>query len=44
MTDLNTIRVIPFCGKADEWPIWNENCMAKAKSYRFKDALLLESC
>jgi hypothetical protein len=39
MTDLNTIRVIPFCGKADEWPIWNEKFMAKAKRYGFKDVL-----
>jgi hypothetical protein len=24
MTDMNTMRVIPFCGKVDEWPIWSE--------------------
>ena len=40
MTDLNTIRVIPFCGKADEWPIWSEKFLAKAKRYGFKDLLL----
>jgi hypothetical protein len=39
MTDLNTIRVIPFYRKADEWPIWNEKFMAKAKRYGFKDVL-----
>jgi hypothetical protein len=39
MTDLNTIRVIPFCGNADEWPICNEKFMAKAKRYGFKDTL-----
>jgi gag-polypeptide of LTR copia-type/Zinc knuckle len=39
MTVLSTIRVIPFCGKADEWPIWNEKFMAKAKRYGFKDVL-----
>jgi hypothetical protein len=39
MTDLSTIRVIPFCRKADEWPIWNEKFMAKAKRYGFKDKL-----
>ena len=39
MTDLSTIRVIPFCGKADDWPIWNEKFMAKAKRYCIKDAL-----
>jgi hypothetical protein len=40
MTDFNTIRVIPLCGKADEWPIWNEKLLAKAKRYGFKDLLL----
>jgi hypothetical protein len=39
MTDLNTIRVISFLRKADEWPVWNEKFMAKAKRYRFKDGL-----
>ena len=39
MTDLSTIRVIPFCGKADEWPMWNEKFMAKAKRYGLKDVL-----
>jgi hypothetical protein len=37
MTDLSTIRVILFCGKADEWPSWKEKCMAKNG---FKDALI----
>jgi hypothetical protein len=40
MTDLSTIRVIPFCGKSDEWPIWSEKFLAKAKSYDFKDVLI----
>jgi hypothetical protein len=40
MTDLNTIRVISFCGKADEWPIWSEKFLAKAKKCGFKDLLL----
>jgi hypothetical protein len=31
MTDLSTIRVIPLCGKSDEWPIWSEKFLAKAK-------------
>jgi hypothetical protein len=39
-TDQNTIRVIPFCGKADEWPIWSEMFLAKAKRCGFKDLLL----
>jgi gag-polypeptide of LTR copia-type len=39
MIDLSTIRVIPFCGKSDEWPIWSEKFMAKAKRYGFKDVL-----
>jgi hypothetical protein len=40
MTDLSAIRVIPFCGKGDEWPIWSEKFLAKAKRYGFKDVLL----
>jgi gag-polypeptide of LTR copia-type/Zinc knuckle len=40
MTDLSTIRVIPFCGNGDEWPIWSEKFLAKAKRYGFKDVLL----
>jgi gag-polypeptide of LTR copia-type len=43
MTDLNTIRVNPFCGKADECPIWNEKLMAKAKRYGLR-MFKLESC
>jgi hypothetical protein len=42
MTDLNTIRVIPFCRKADEWPIWSEKFLSKAKRYGLKDLLLGE--
>jgi hypothetical protein len=40
MTDLNTIRVIPFCGKVDEWPIWCKKFLSKAKRFGFKDLLL----
>jgi hypothetical protein len=40
MTYLNTMRVIPFCGKADEWPIWSEKVLSKAKRYGLKDLLL----
>ena len=40
MTYLNTIRVIPFCGKVDEWPIWCEKFLSKAKRFGFKDLLL----
>jgi hypothetical protein len=32
--------VIPFCGKGDEWPIWSEKLIAKAKRYGFKDVQL----
>ena len=42
MTDLSTIRVIPFCGNSEEWPIWSEEFLAKAKRYSFKDLLLGE--
>jgi gag-polypeptide of LTR copia-type/Zinc knuckle len=38
MTDVSTIRVIPSCGKVDEWP-WSEKFLAKAKRYGFKDLL-----
>jgi hypothetical protein len=40
MNYLNTIRVIPFCGKVDEWPIWNERFLAKSRRFGFKDFLL----
>jgi hypothetical protein len=40
MTDVGTIRVIPFCGKIDEWPIWSETFLGRAKRYGFKDLLL----
>jgi hypothetical protein len=40
MANLNTIKVIPFCGKVDEWTIWREKFLAKAKRYGFKDLLL----
>jgi hypothetical protein len=37
MTDMNTIRVIPFYGKVDEWPIWSERFLAKSRRFDFKD-------
>jgi hypothetical protein len=40
MTNLNTLRVIPFCRKVDEWPIWSEKFLAKFRRYGFKDLLL----
>jgi hypothetical protein len=40
MTDMNSIRVIPFCGKFEELPIWSERFLAKAKHCGFKDLLL----
>jgi hypothetical protein len=40
MTDLNTIRVIPFCGKTDERPIWSERFLAKSRRFGFKGWLL----
>jgi hypothetical protein len=42
MTDVNTIRVIPSCRKADEWPIWSEKFLTKAKRCAFKGLLLGE--
>jgi hypothetical protein len=48
MIDLNTIRVIPFCGKVDEraiWSerflaIWSERFLAMSRRFGFKDLLL----
>jgi tellurite resistance-related uncharacterized protein len=40
MTDLSTIRVIPFYGKSEEWPTWSEKFLAKARRYGLKDVLL----
>jgi hypothetical protein len=40
MIDMNAIRLIPFCGKVEEWPIWSERLLAKAKRCGFKDLLL----
>jgi hypothetical protein len=40
MTDINAIRVIPSCGKIEEWPIWSELFLGKAKRCGFKDLLL----
>jgi hypothetical protein len=40
MTDLGTIRVIPFYGKSEEWPTWSEKFLANARCYGFKDVLL----
>jgi hypothetical protein len=40
MTDLNMIRVIPICGKVNEWPIWSEKFLAKSRCFGFKDLLL----
>jgi hypothetical protein len=34
---MNTIRVIPFYGKVDEWPIWSERFLAKSRRFGFKD-------
>jgi hypothetical protein len=40
MTDMNAIREITFWGKVEEWPIWSEWFLAKAKRCGFKDLLL----
>jgi hypothetical protein len=42
MNNFNTMRVISFCGKDDEWPIWGEKFLPKAKRYGFKDLLLVK--
>jgi hypothetical protein len=40
---MNVIRVITFCGKVEEWHIWIERFLAKAKCCGFKDLLLGKS-
>jgi hypothetical protein len=40
MTDLSITRVITFCRKVDEWPVWSEKFLTKAKRYGIKDVLL----
>jgi hypothetical protein len=40
MTDLSTIRVIPFYGKSEEWLTWSEKFLTKAGRYGFKDLFL----
>jgi hypothetical protein len=40
MTDLSTIRVIPFYGNSEEWPTWSEKFLSKSRLYGFKDVLL----
>jgi hypothetical protein len=40
MTDLSTIRVIPFYGKSEEWLTWSEKLLAKSRRYSFKDVFL----
>jgi hypothetical protein len=42
MTDLSTIRVIPFYGKSEEFPTWSEKTLAKARRYSFKDVFIGE--
>jgi hypothetical protein len=40
MSDFRLIRLLPFSEKEDEWPIWIEKFLSKAKSSGFKDVLL----
>jgi hypothetical protein len=40
MTDLSTIRVIPFYGESKEWTTWSKKFLAKTKRYGFKDVSL----
>jgi hypothetical protein len=42
MNDMNAIRVISFCGKVEEWAIWSEGFLAKAKCCGFKYLLLVK--
>jgi hypothetical protein len=40
MSDFSSIWVLSFSGKKDEWTIWSEKFLAKAKRSGFKDVLL----
>jgi hypothetical protein len=40
MNGMNAIRVIPLCGKVEEWAIWSKRLLVKAKSCGFKNLLL----
>jgi hypothetical protein len=40
MTDLSTIRVIPFYRMSEEWPTWSGKFLAKTRHYGFKDVLI----
>ena len=35
-----TIKVIPFSGKAVDWPVWNEKFLARARRKGYKKILL----
>jgi hypothetical protein len=40
MSDLSAFRVPNFSGRKEEWPIWSEKFLAKAKRSGIKDVLL----
>jgi hypothetical protein len=40
MTDLSTVRVIPFYGKSEEWHTWSVKLLSKVRRYGFKDVFL----
>jgi hypothetical protein len=40
MSDVRAIRVMDFTGKREEWSIWNEKFLAKARRPGIKDILL----
>ena len=35
-----SIKVIPFTGKAIDWPVWSENFLAQARRKGYKKILL----
>jgi hypothetical protein len=39
MSDQSAIRVLIFLGNKDDWPIWSERFLAKAKRQGYKDLL-----
>ncbi len=39
MSELKTIRIIPFSGKAEDWNRWSKTFLATATAKRYKEVL-----
>jgi hypothetical protein len=40
MTDLSTIRLIPFYGKSEEWTTWTEKVLSQGKTIRLMKIII----